>query len=207
MSTCDAHQDAALPSPVAPLRRASALPACAPRRCVSAARFDAHIRALHPYFDFVETAVARMGRRIVAEHVVTAVGIHDSFKRRRHIVGVDRGDTAGLLGSSRSVSCDNRNSCSSSSCTLNTPPEAPVTPLTGVFVPAPAARDRSCRPHCRCPRIHEFHRHAGEPAWIDRVEVHIGARRRRNGVLGGTDDNGRVVGAEHITNRIVEAPR
>ena len=43
------------------------------------------------------------------------------------------------------------------------------------------------------------------PARIDRVEVHVGARRHRDGVLRGADHVGGALAAERVRDRVVDA--
>ena len=153
----------------------------------------------------MEPAVARMGRRIVAEHVIAAVGVDDPIEGRRHVVGVQRREPARLLG--------------------QLPQRVLRRPeLLHQFVlhaedaargPGDAAAGRvRARHHNHGTRttgpigdpgaLHEVRGHPRQAARIDRVEIHVGARRHGDGVLTRANDRRRIVRAEHVANRVVE---
>src|SRR5688500_3830525 len=50
-------------------------------RRVSAARRDPQTRAFHSHFDLMKTAVARRRRRVITQHVVTAVRVDNAAER------------------------------------------------------------------------------------------------------------------------------
>ncbi len=129
----------------------------------------------------MKLAVPGSRRRIVAQHVVRAVGLDDARERVREVVGIDRGEAGGLV----------RERDEAVLRYLHLLQQPLRVQLQRIIEGRPVQLDRFCG-------------HAHQSARIDGVEADIGARRRRNRLTRGQPHFGCLIPGEGIVDGVVD---
>ncbi len=145
-----------------------------------------------------------MRRRVIAEHVIPAVRLTMRLKASVSEFVFTAAMPPVCSASSRRLPCDIISSAMRSVCALNGPAgEAGDGRVrtSGVRIAGTAGQfGRAAARH-----LHELVGHADQPARIDRVEVHVGARRHRDRILRRADDVARALPAERVLNGVIDA--